>query len=104
MAEKVAITTPKFKDFDIIRSPSMTEKSNLLLEKVNAYTFIVDKTAKKQEIKGAIERVFKVKVLSVNTINSQGKTKVFRGRIGKRADFKKAIVKLAENNKIDLGV
>ncbi|MDR0942130.1 MAG: 50S ribosomal protein L23 [Holosporales bacterium] len=101
MSETVKAT---FRDYDIIRHPLMTEKSTMILEKANAYVFVVDKFATKPEIKNAVERVFGVKVFSVNTILNKGKNKVFRGRRGRRSDFKKAIVRLAEGNKIDLGV
>lgn len=94
----------KGKDFDIIRYPVNTEESNIILEKQNAYTFVVDKRASKPEIKKAFERVFGVKVLSVHTIVRKGKRKVFRGKIGKRIDEKRAIVRLAPDSKIDLGM
>ncbi len=94
----------KFKDYDIIRYPLITEKSTKLLEISNSYVFIVDKSASKPEIKNAVERVFGAKVLSVNTMVNKGKNKVFKGKPGKRSDFKKAIVKLDTNSKIDLGV
>jgi large subunit ribosomal protein L23 len=94
----------KFKDYDIIRYPLMTEKSTKLLSDANTYVFIVDVHASKPEIKGAIERVFNVSVKSVNTIVNKGKRKYFRGKPGKRADFKKAVIRLADNSKIDLGL
>jgi large subunit ribosomal protein L23 len=90
------------KDYDVVRYPVVTEKSTMLLEKANAYVFVVDKHAAKPDIKGAVERIFNVKVLSVNTILNKGKRRVFRGRRGKRADFKKAIVKLVAGNVIEL--
>lgn len=102
MTNTVAKAT--FRDYDIIRHPVLTEKSTKLLEEANAYVFVVHKSATKPEIKDAIERVFGVKVVSVNTMVNKGKTKVFKGRTGYRADFKKAIIKLEANNKIDLGV
>ena len=101
MTDKVKAT---FRDYDIIRYPVMTEKSTKILETSNAYVFVVDKTATKDQIKNAIERVFGVKVVSVNTLINKGKTKTFKGRLGRRADFKKAIVRLESGNKIDLGV
>ncbi len=93
-----------FREYDIIRYPVMTEKSTKLLELSNSYVFVVDKTATKPEIKDAIEKIFGVKVISVQTIVNKGKTKYFRGKPGKRSDFKKAIVKIAADGKIDLGV
>jgi large subunit ribosomal protein L23 len=91
------------RDYDVIRRPIMTEKSTGILERTGAYVFIVAKNATKQEIKKAIERVFDVGVLSVNTIVQKGKRVVFRHREGKRAGFKKAIVRLAGNDRIDFG-
>ena len=101
MTDKVKAT---FRDYDIIRHPVMTEKSTMILEKSNAYVFVVDKSATKAEIKNAIERVFGVTVKAVNTIIVKGKTKIFRGRPGRRVDYKKAIVQLDSDNRIDLGV
>lgn len=97
-------TVVKGKYFDIIRYPINTEESNRVLEQKNAYTFVVDKKASKPEIKNAFEKVFGVKVLSVHTMIRKGKRKAFRGKIGKRADEKRAIVRLAPDSKIDLGM
>lgn len=97
-------SSPRFCDFDIIRYPVVTEKSTRILDVSGAYVFVVDKSASKQAIKEAIERVFSVKVKSVNTLNVKGKNKIFRGRPGRRSDFKKAIVSLEEGNKIDLSI
>lgn len=91
------------KYFDIIRYPVNTEASNKAMSENNSYTFIVDKKASKNDIKQAIENVFDVKVVDVNTMIRKGKQKVFRGKLGRRADTKRAIVKLATGNKIDLG-
>ena len=96
--------TARARDFDIIRYPVNTEKSTLIKEQHNAYTFVVDKKSTKPEIKQAIERVFGVKVLSVNTLIRKGKVKMFRGKPGKRSDEKRAIVRLAPGEKIDLGI
>jgi len=101
MTDKVRAT---YRDYDIIRHPVLTEKSTKILETSNAYVFVVDISATKPEIKGAIERVFGVKVKAVNTIVMKGKSKVFRGKPGRRADYKKAIVHLDSGSKIDLGV
>lgn len=89
--------------FDIIRYPVNTEASNQAISNSNSYTFIVDKKASKAEIKQAIENVFDVKVVAVNTMIRKGKRKVFRGKEGKRSDEKRAMVKLAVDSKIDLG-
>lgn len=92
------------KQFDIIRHPVNTEESNRVLSVNNAYTFIVDVKADKPMIKRAIESIFDVKVVSVNTLIRKGKRKVFKGRIGKRSDTKRAIVRLEPGNKIELGM
>lgn len=92
------------KHFDIIRCPVNTEASNKVLSANNAYTFVVDMKANKPEIKQAIEGIFDVKVVSVKTMIRKGKRKVFKGRIGRRADIKRAIVRLAPENKIELGM
>ena len=94
----------KGKDFDIIRYSVNTEESNRVLEKQNAYTFVVSRKASKPEIKNAFEKVFGVKVLSVHTMVRKGKQKIFRGTTGKRIDEKRAIVRLAPDSKIDLGM
>lgn len=87
--------------YDIIRKPVVTEKSMRASEH-NKVTFTVPVDAKKADIKNAVESVFSVKVESVNTIKTKGKIKRFRGRIGKRSDFKKAVVRLADGQNIDV--
>ncbi len=87
--------------FEIIRSPVISEKSTLISQ-FNQYVFKVSKTSTKEEIKSSIEKIFNVKVTSVNTLNKNGKIKRFKGKLGKRASTKKAIVTLAEGNSIDL--
>jgi len=87
--------------FELIRRPIVTEKSTLLSE-YNQVTFKVPVDANKHEIKTAIQELFKVKVTAVNTILTKGKTKRFRGRPGRRPDFKKAVVTLAEGDSIDV--
>ena len=87
--------------YDIIRTPVITEKSTLLSEQ-NKVTFKVSVDADKPTIKKAVESLFNVKVSSVNTIKMQGKVKRFRGKIGNRPSFKKAIVTLAEGQSIDV--
>jgi len=86
---------------DIIIRPVVTEKSFSLLED-NKYTFIVDKRATKTEIKSAVEDIFKVSVLGVNTINVKGKPKRVGRHAGYKADRKKAIVTLKPGQKIPL--
>lgn len=89
------------KAFDIIQGPIITEKTMALKEKDNKYTFKVAKTANKVEIKKAIEEIFKVKVESVNTINVLPKRKKVGKYEGFKPSYKKAICKLAKDNKID---
>ncbi|MDP2774723.1 MAG: 50S ribosomal protein L23 [Nocardioides sp.] len=86
---------------DVLIAPVVSEKSYGLLDQ-NKYTFLVHPGANKTEIKIAVEKVFKVKVTSVNTINRQGKTRRTRYGIGKRANTKRAIVSLAEGQSIDI--
>ncbi|WP_420814666.1 50S ribosomal protein L23 [Kineococcus siccus] len=80
---------------DILIAPVVSEKSYGLIDE-GKYTFIVDPGANKTEIKIAVEKVFGVKVSSVNTANRQGKTRRTRNGIGKRKDTKRAIVTLRE--------
>ena len=87
--------------YQIIRSPVITEKATLLTER-NQVVFRVSIEATKPEIKKAIETLFGVKVLGVNTLVQKGKTKRFKGRPGVRSDIKKAYVQLAEGQSIDL--
>ena len=82
---------------DILLAPVVSEKSYNLLDE-GKYTFIVDPSANKTEIKIAIEKVFSVKVASVNTINRKGKTRRTRFGLGKRKDTKRAIVTLREGS------
>ena len=86
---------------DLIRRPLITEKTNIQKESYNQITFEVDRNANRVEIKRAIQDIFNVKVASVKTMQVKGKTKQ-RGRIiGKRRDWKKAIVKLMPGERID---
>ncbi|RLC07594.1 MAG: 50S ribosomal protein L23 [Deltaproteobacteria bacterium] len=87
--------------YDIIKRPLMTEKTTLQKETFNQLSFEVDRRANRVEIKRAIEKIFSVRVATVRTIQVKGKTKQ-RGRIlGKRRDWKKAIVKLMPGERID---
>jgi large subunit ribosomal protein L23 len=86
--------------YQIIRGPLITEKMTLLSEK-NQVGFKVATGATKPEIAAAIEALFSVKVLSVNTLIQKGKTKRFKGRPGVRSDVKKAIVTLVPGQSID---
>ena len=87
--------------YDVIVSPVITEKATNLSEH-NKVVFRVAPDATKPQIKEAVERLFEVKVTAVNTLVTKGKEKVFRGRRGRRADVKKAIVTLAEGESIDV--
>jgi large subunit ribosomal protein L23 len=86
---------------DILLSPVISEKSYGLLDD-NKYTFIVRPDANKTEIKIAVEQVFNVKVTGVNTANRQGKRKRTRAGWGRRKDTKRAIVTLAEGDRIEI--
>lgn len=78
---------------DIIRKPYITEKSNMEIAN-GKYTFIVNTKATKTEIKMAVEKLFQVKVIAVNTANYEGKTKRMGVHVGNRANWKKAVVKI----------
>jgi large subunit ribosomal protein L23 len=87
---------------DVLLAPVISEKSYSLLDG-NQYTFIVRPDANKTQIKIAVEQIFQVKVLGVNTINRQGKRKRSRGaQMGKRKDTKRAIVSLAAGDRIEI--
>ncbi len=89
------------KEYDIIRGPLVTEKTTLQKELNNQVTFKVDKQANRVEIKDAVEKAFNTKVKQVRTVQVKGKVKQ-RGRIiGKRADWKKAIITLMPGQRID---
>lgn len=86
--------------YDILRSPLITEKSNLQKADSNKVTFRVDVSAKKKEIKEAVEKIFGVTVLDIHTIKQLGKIKKMGRFIGRRPTWKKAIVKLKPGDKI----
>ena len=87
--------------YDVIVSPVITEKATAASEQ-NKVVFRVAATATKPQIKEAVEKLFDVKVKSVNTIVTEGKVKMFRGRPGQRSDVKKAVVTLEEGHSIDV--
>jgi len=87
--------------YAVIRTPVITEKATNASEH-NQVTFRVLLGATKRDVKAAVEGLFDVKVAAVNTIRVQGKTKRVRGRVGRRSDFKKAIVTLAAGSRIDV--
>ena len=87
--------------YDVILEPVITEKATMASE-VNKVVFNVRKDASKDQIKAAVERLFDVKVVGINTLIRKGKTKYFRGVRGQQSDSKKAIVTLAEGDRIDV--
>jgi|SRR5689334_12328897 large subunit ribosomal protein L23 len=105
MSEQTAVATVTSKTFtdprDVLLKPVVSEKSYALLDE-GKYTFIVDPRANKTQIKQAVEAVFSVKVTGVNTINRPGKRKRTRTGFGKRKDTKRAIVTLAEGDRIEI--
>ncbi|MEX2274323.1 MAG: 50S ribosomal protein L23 [Actinomycetota bacterium] len=88
-------------DRDVVIRPIVSEKSYAGIEQ-NTYTFLVDKRANKTEIKEAIQRIWNVRVVSVNTLRRRGKVKRYRYTEGKRPDEKRAIVTLAEGDAIEI--
>jgi large subunit ribosomal protein L23 len=87
--------------YAVIRRPIITEKGNLQKEENNKVTFEVHPDANKQEIKAAVEKIFKVRVLSVHSLNQRGKVKRVGRFIGKRRNWKKAIVTLGPSDQIE---
>ena len=98
MAKKEAIDA---RHYDVILAPHITEKSTLASEH-NAVVFKVANDASKPQIRDAVEALFDVKVTAVNTIVTKGKTKRWKGKPYTRSDVKKAIVRLAEGQSIDV--
>ena len=95
------MTTKDPRHYDVILSPVITEKATMASEK-NQVVFKVARTATKPQIKEAVERLFDVKVKSVNTLRRRGKWKAFRGRYGLQGETKRAIVTLEEGQRIDV--
>jgi large subunit ribosomal protein L23 len=87
--------------YQVIKKPLITEKGNLQKEQHNQISLRVDTRANKVEIRRAVEALFKIKVLDVKTMNVEGKTRRVGRNIGKRPDWKKAIVKLAPGKTIE---
>jgi large subunit ribosomal protein L23 len=92
---------PTARHYDTVLAPVITEKATLLSEQ-NKVVFRVAKHATKDEIAEAVEQLFKVNVIKVNTLVVKGKTKRFRGILGRRSDVKKAVVTLAPGQSIDI--
>lgn len=86
----------------IIKRPLITEKSTKSRDEANKFIFEVDRRANKIEIGNAVERIFKVKVIDVRTMNMTGKKKRMGRIVGQKSDWKKAIVTLAEGNTIEM--
>ena len=95
------VSLSKAAAYDTILRPIITEKATMANEN-GQVTFAVPVTATKPEIKAAVEGLFEVKVKAVNTLRQQGKIKRFRGRLGRRVAYKKAIVSLEEGQSIDV--
>ena len=88
--------------YSIIRAPRVSEKTARLQEVSNQYVFEVANDASKADIKVAVEKLFAVKVEAVNVVNVKGKNKAFKFRMGRRGDWRKAYVTLAEGQSIDV--
>jgi len=88
----------------VLRGPHVSEKATVMADKFKQFTFEVQKTATKPEIKLAVEQLFNVKVRNVSVINVPGKRKRFKQLNGKRSDWKKALVSLQANYDIDFSV
>ena len=101
MAAKQTQSAATVRHYDTVLAPVITEKSTVLSEQ-NKVVFRVADNASKDEIAAAVEALFKVQVIKVNTLVQKGKTKRFRGRLGRRNDVKKAIVTLADGQSIDV--
>ena len=93
----------KEKAYNVIVKPVVTEKSTTLSEN-NQIVFLVNINSNKIDIKKSIELIYGVKVSSVNIIRVKGKTKVFKGKVGRRSDYKKAIISLPKGQSIDLSL
>lgn len=88
------------RNYDVLVGPLVTEKATMLSEH-GQIAFRVRLDATKAEIRRAVENLFDVKVIAVNTLRVKGKTKLFRGQRGRRSDYKKAIITLAEGQNVD---
>ena len=88
--------------YDVIRSPRISEKTARLQEVSNQYVFEIAKTATKADVKAAVEQIFSVNVKAVNVVNVKGKSKTFKFRQGRRGDWRKAYVTLADGQSIDV--
>ncbi len=87
--------------YDVIKKPFVTEKTSVEKDENNVVAFVVDRAANKIEIKEAVEKLFKVDVVAVNTVNVAGKVKRYGARLGKRSNWKKAYVTLKAGSTVD---
>lgn len=92
----------EIKILSVLRAPRVSEKTARIQEQSNQYVFEVATTATKADVKAAVESLFSVKVEAVNVVNVKGKQKSFRNRAGRRGDWRKAYVRLAEGQSIDV--
>jgi len=90
--------------YTTVLSPIISEKSNRIGEQSNQYVFQVAVSSNKKDVKAAIEKLFEVKVEDVQILNVKGKTKAFKGKQGRRPNWKKAYVRVQEGQLIDFGV
>ena len=90
------------KIFSVLRAPRVSEKTARLQEVSNQYVFEVSTTATKADVKAAVEKLFDVKVEAVNVLNVKGKNESFRNRAGSRGSWRKAYVRLADGQAIDV--
>ena len=90
------------KIFSVLRAPRVSEKTARLQEVSNQYVFEVSTTATMADVKAAVEKLFDVKVEAVNVLNVKGKNKSFRNRAGSRGSWRKAYVRLADGQAIDV--
>ena len=95
------MSTTDPRHYDVIIAPVITEKATIASER-NQVMFKVARNATKPQIKEAVEKLFDVKVKSVNTLVRKGKNKVFRGNYGSQSDVKRAVVTLEEGHRIDV--
>lgn len=98
--KKAAAPAVKAHQYHVLQAPVITEKSTAASEH-GKVVFKIAPTATKADVKAAVEGIFAVEVVKVNTLVTKGKKKVFRGRAGQRSDVKKAIVTLKEGQSID---
>ena len=90
------------KIFAVLRAPRVSEKTARLQELSNQYVFEVSNDATKADVKAAVEQIFSVNVKAVNVVNVKGKSKTFKFRQGRRGDWRKAYVTLADGQAIDV--